>query len=224
MLTQKYRKLIEDSFDATALGLDNFNLEWKSATSGDILAVTWRGDASYAWTLTVSGNGFWRSSSTPGEVFANKPEQSGLQPLQQVLATSVPRWVGRILSDMQTGKAYVSAIESLRKDIFDSLEPSGESTFFSPDELARISGRLDELVASLAEAAKDNEELAKKVANLEGELNSVRTLFESMPKNTALRAVFSKLGRGLSKLWESKEIRELAVEKLKELAGPGVGS
>ena len=103
------------------------------------------------------------------------------------------------------------------------IRPTGESTFFSPDESARINVRLDELVASLAEAAKDNDELARKVANLESELSSVRTLFESMPKNTALRAAFSKLGRGLSKLWESKEIRELAVEKLRELAGPGAG-
>ena len=223
MLTQKYRKQIEDSFDATALGLDNFSLEWKNATSGNILVVTWRGDASYAWTLTFTSNGYWHSSSTPGEVFANNPENSGLQGLPDLLATSVPKWVGRILSDMQSGKAYVSAIENLRKEIFDSLEPTGESTFFSPDESERINVRLDELVASLAEAAKDNDELARKVANLESELSSVRTLFESMPKNTALRAAFSKLGRGLSKLWESKEIRELAVEKLRELAGPGAG-
>jgi hypothetical protein len=226
MLTQKYRRLTEDAFDATTLGIDNFTFEWTNADHGEILCVTWRADTKYCWRLLKKqlGISMWLTHATPGELFVGDPRSDAFATLEDVLKKSVPMWVGCIVEDMRTGKAYVSAIESLRTDFLKSLEESDERAFLTSTESGEINARLDELVARMNEAAASNDELAKQVALLEEELKAVRGLFETMPRNTALRAAFSKLGKGLAKLWESKEIRELAVEKLKQIGNSSVGS
>ena len=197
-------------------------LKNESNPFGTLLIATWRGDTSYSWELRFDGSK-WSALALPGLVLVKAPVYVSNLPLGNALEQSLKPWADRIFDDMKSGRAYVTALETLRQSLFEQLNPADEQTFFSSDELEKIQLKIDDLIQSLDAATKSNQQLNERVSELEKGIAVIRDSLVNMPKNTAIRAVFSKLGRGLAKLWESKEIRELAVEKLKQIGNSGIG-
>jgi methyl-accepting chemotaxis protein len=136
----------------------------------------------------------------------------------------IPGWVERIKEEVLASNPLSREVQQLREEVEQRLNLLGQAldSFFTREEAATLSAKLDVLNGELSRLSAENAALKEAAAQLEGTVSQLRAALEQVNRGTWFRMALGKLTSFTKSLFTSKEAREFALEAAKKifLEGP----
>jgi methyl-accepting chemotaxis protein len=215
---QQVTSVLEESF----FGLANYAVQFLD-TDKNIVVIRFLPEMRFRFVVQrPDSDGDFQITETPGERFTT-PEIHYTKDLESVLSR-LAAWAKRLREEVIAANPFARELSAFKEQIEKRLSDMGEELegFFTNEEAADLTNRLDSFAKKLEELAAKNTELEALVGTLRSALTDLTSSVEVVDRKTWYRMSAGRLLSGLKSIVTSKEARELALEAAKKilLEGP----